>query len=355
MFRLRFHSLRETQLEVFVVLLCLMSSTAAAQEPQALNVNFAFRLSGIDNRFDQISKSDVEKEVTAELAKVCQKQIPYWTFRPGATGVPRLELWLSQKSSRWFVNMSFKHSPGENLKDQWSSVLYAPGDLDTQVLPKNRAWVSKVRTAFQTLLNAESKNEVLHALEKFAPLGTEMATVPTQARGGGQPFSEVVLSGSTFHEPATSEARPAGGAPEASEGLTQQNALSKAPITGQAKKDLTQQNAPSNATVPEQATAVLPLEFDKYRELSLSKFLIMCEWRDHGIVILHSTGTGAPMDFTPDAPKFKGIWVVLNKWDFGGNIEEVSIHVNDLPGLKPRALYLEQINLAPPQMSVVTQ
>jgi hypothetical protein len=309
MFRLGLRSFCATQRGVFVALLCLMCSAAAGQEPQAINVNFAFPLRAIDNRFEHTSKSEVEKEVAAELAKICRNQLPFWTFRSSATGVPRLEVWLSQKNSTWSLNMTFEHPVGKNFKNRWSSVVYAPGDLDTQVLPKDKAWVSKVSTAFQALLQGESKNEGLEALKEFAPLGTQMANVPAQT-GAAPPRANVPV-----------------------------NATTVLPL----------------ANVPAQATAVLPLEYGKYRALSLSNFRIMCKWNGHGVVVLHSTGTGAPMDFTPDAPKFKGIWVVLNKWDFGGNIEEVSIHVNDLPRLKPMAFFLEQINSAPPQISVAPQ
>jgi len=282
MFRRRLHSFRTTQSEILVALLCLLCSAAAGQESQAINVHFAFRLPAINNRFENTSKSDVEREVATELAKVCQNQLPFWTFRSSASDVPRLEVWLSQKNSTWSLNMDLEHPIGKTLKDRWSSVLYAPGDLDTQVLPKDKGWIPKISAAFQSLLQGESKNEVLEALKEYAPLGSQMANVPAQG------------------------------------------------------------------------TAVLPLEYGKYQALSLSNFRIMCQWNGHGVVVLHSTGTGASNDFTPDKPKFKGIWVVLNKWTFGGNNEEISAHMGDLPELKPVAFFLEQINSAPPQMSTAT-
>ncbi|MFI5092008.1 MAG: hypothetical protein ACHQIK_01065 [Candidatus Acidiferrales bacterium] len=271
---------RHVSLAAIAVLLCLSSTVTRAQDAQAVNVKFAFRLSAVDTRFEQVSKPDVENEVSTELAKSGGNKFPFWIFQSTADAVPRLDVWLSLKNSTWYLNASLVHPTGRELKDKWTSVLYAPGDLDTQVLPKDRAWTPTIKAAFESLIGGENLNEILTALQEFAPLGTQMAAVPAQP------------------------------------------------------------------------TAVLPLEYGKYQVLSLSDFRIMCQWTGHGVVILHSTGVGASNDFTPEAPKFKGIWVVHNFWEFGGRREDVSGHQLDLPSLTTLAIYLEQVNSPPPQMSV---
>ncbi|HYK89502.1 MAG TPA: hypothetical protein VE398_12075 [Acidobacteriota bacterium] len=262
------------------VLLCLSSTVCRAQDPQAVNVKFAFRLSDVDTRFEQVSEMDVEKEGSTELAKSCGNRFPFWIFQSTADAMPRLDVWLSRKNSTWYLNASLIHPTGRDLKDKWTSVLYSPGDLDTQVLPKDRAWTSTIKATFENLIASENSNEILTALQEFAPLGTQMAAVPAQL------------------------------------------------------------------------TAVLPLDYGRYQALSLSNFRIMCQWAAHGVVTLHSTGVGAPNDFTPEVPKFKGIWVLHNFWEFGGHREDVSGHQSDLPSLTTLAVYLEQVNSPPPQVSV---
>jgi hypothetical protein len=259
-----------------VVLFGMTPIVSRAQDAQPVNINFAFGVSALDARFEQVSKADVEKEISAELAKSCQQRFPFWTFQSKGNDLPRLDVRLSLKNSTWSMKVSFAHSPGKALKDRWSSVLYAPGDLDAQVLPKDREWTPTTKAAFESLISGENENEILTALEEFVPLGTQVAAVPHQM------------------------------------------------------------------------AAVLSLDYGKYEILSLSGFRIMYQWAGHGIVILHSTGTGAPNDFPPQAPRFKGIWVVHNAWDFGGRQEDASGHMGDLSGLQSLAFYLEQLNSPPP-------
>jgi len=278
------HPLRKryvaTHAAVALAFLCLFPAVGHGQEAQGVNVKFAFRLPAVETRFEQVSQSDIEKDASVELAKSCWTHFPYWTFQATAGDLPRLDAWLSLKNSTWSLNIALAHASGRKLKDKWSTVLYAPGDLDTGGLPKDRAWTAKIKATFEGLLEGESENEILKALQEFAPLGTQVARVPAQS------------------------------------------------------------------------TAVLPLEFAKYQVLSLSSFRIMCQWPGHGVVVLHSTGTGAPNDFTPETPKYKGIWVVHNKWEFGGHSEEISAHMNDIQGLKTLAFYLEELKSPPPQVSV---
>ena len=281
MFRWILNSSSLARVVVGMAFLCLLPPMGAGQESQVINVSFAFQTLAIENRFEHVPKSEIEKDIAVELAKSCEKQLPFWRFRAGVIDAPLLKIWLSQKDSTWFLNIAFLHPLGRNLKDRWTGILYAPGDLDLQVLPKDRAWIPKVTKAFQSLLQEQLRDDVLEALKQFAPLGSQMANVPAQA------------------------------------------------------------------------TAVLPLDYNKYRALSLSNFRIMCQWDGRGVVVLHSTGTGAANDFTPDAPKFKGIWVVLYTWEFGGSSEAVSGHVSDLPKLRPLAFFLEQVNDFP-QLPVAT-
>ena len=264
-----------------ILALCFLLKPGWSQDALPIGVHFEFREPAVDTRFDEVLKSQVEKEISADLADTYAAHFPFWTFQSTSNSAPAsAQIWISLKSSVWSLNISLTHAAGKIIPDRWSTVLYAPGDLDVQVLPKNRAWRAKIKSAFDNLLHSEKQTEMLTAFQEFVPLGSQMAEVPAQT------------------------------------------------------------------------SAVLPLDFQKYQTLSMSSFRILCDWSGHGIVVLHSTGTGSANDFTPDAPQFKGIWVVHNRWEFAGTPDDIANHVGDLPGLKARAFYLEQFNSPPPDLSV---
>ncbi len=178
MFRRRRHDVNIAQLAAFFAFACLMTSVAFGQEARPINLGFKFPDRIIDNRFEQTRKAEVEKELAARLASICQKEIPYWTFRSTGDGLPRLEVRLLLKNSTWLLAIGLIHLPGRlDLKDTWSSVLFEPGYLATQVLPKDKGWISAIATSFEGWLQGESKYQLVKALEEFAPLGTQMATV----------------------------------------------------------------------------------------------------------------------------------------------------------------------------------
>lgn len=259
----------------------LLCTAGWCQDALPIAVQFEFREPAVDARFDQVPKYAVENDISAELAKSCAKQFPFWVFQPTVgNATSRILIWISLKDSTWSLNALLVHPTGKAIRDHWSTVLYAPGDLDLHVLPKNRDWTPTIKAAFDGLLQSGSQNEILAAFQEFVPLGTQMAAVAAQS------------------------------------------------------------------------TAVLPLKFDKYQALSMSTFRILCDWSGHGVVVLHSTGTGSANDFTPDNPQYKGIWIVHNRWEFAGTPDDISRHAADLSTLKPRAFYLEQFNSPPPDLSV---
>jgi hypothetical protein len=88
---------------------------------------------------------------------------------------------------------------------------------------------------------------------------------------------------------------------------------------------------PGDATTP--PGAVLPLEWVRYQDLANCQFLISFQLPSRQIII-HSSGTGGHMSFTPDAPQFDAVWVVHDEWQMGARPPEpITTHINELNSL----------------------
>jgi hypothetical protein len=104
---------------------------------------------------------------------------------------------------------------------------------------------------------------------------------------------------------------------------------------------------PLNSPVPGLALAVLPLQYDQNSLLADAHFAIICQWPQHGVVVLHSTGICQPSDYTPQSKLFSGITVRHDYFELKGMAKEpVAQHQGDLGQLQLRSFLLE----APPDV-----
>jgi hypothetical protein len=90
--------------------------------------------------------------------------------------------------------------------------------------------------------------------------------------------------------------------------------------------------------------AVLPLSWDVYQGLAVSKFRIACRLGAE-MVTLHSEGCGVARSYLN--ANFQGIVVRHARWSQGNTSEKPGNHLNEYKRLKPASFYLEQYLPAP--------
>lgn len=89
--------------------------------------------------------------------------------------------------------------------------------------------------------------------------------------------------------------------------------------------------------------AVLALDSTEYDDLQNCEFRLRYDWSSGGKVTIHSSGIGMHAPFAPAAPPYDGIVVQLEKWQQGGNTQDIGLMRNHLPELTPVEFYLDVI------------
>ena len=89
--------------------------------------------------------------------------------------------------------------------------------------------------------------------------------------------------------------------------------------------------------------AVLALDSTEYDDLQDCQFRLRYDWSSGGKVTIHSSGIGMHAPFAPAAPPYDGIVVQLEKWQQGGNMQDIGLMRNHLPELTPVEFYLDVI------------
>jgi hypothetical protein len=256
-----------------------------------VHVSFSFQTNLAAPRFINVSEHDIELQAASDLAAVCSATLRPWGCDNGA-GIPSLRIWTSVRNDgTWFLEMQLEHTPGR------------PDVQDH--------WQA-------SLLRAED----------------------IRARGG-LPVDRnwIPLLTATFRQliagPTTS-------------GRELFRALEEFAPLGKGVAVL----SPAAFPLP---SAALPLRWDKYKELSGCRFRIFYRDQNGVLVSIHSDGAGRPIDFTPDAPLYKGLLVVHKKWQMGlsdDDLEPIRDHLNDLSGLTPIEFYVEEMHTVPAGVAI---
>jgi hypothetical protein len=105
-----------------------------------------------------------------------------------------------------------------------------------------------------------------------------------------------------------------------------------------------------------QPASVLPLAWEHYQDIATCHFLILFR-KPTMLITLHASGTGGPLDFTPDAPHYKAIWVIHDSWQMGASAPvKIAEHLNDLAHLSgvPSEFYLDSSECSPAGLSLAS-
>lgn len=99
---------------------------------------------------------------------------------------------------------------------------------------------------------------------------------------------------------------------------------------------------PDSATGSTRPPLVLPLEWERYKNLSASLFTIRCK-SNAGPVMLHSAGIEAAGPFTHQEPPFEGIAVQICEWqELTGTLVPIEQRLDRLGTLQPVAFFLKK-------------
>lgn len=105
-----------------------------------------------------------------------------------------------------------------------------------------------------------------------------------------------------------------------------------------------------------QPAAVLPLPWNHYQDIATCHFRILFH-ESTRLVTVHASGTGGPLDFTPDAPHYKAVWVIHELWQVGGTAPtNIALHLDELAHLGgvPSEFYLEPTECSPAGVSIAS-
>lgn len=103
-----------------------------------------------------------------------------------------------------------------------------------------------------------------------------------------------------------------------------------------------------------QPAAVLPLAWERYQDIATCHFVILFR-KPTMLITLRASGTGGPLDFTPDAPHYKAIWVIHDSWQVGASTPVgIAAHLDDLARLNgvPNEFYLDPSECSPAGLSL---
>jgi hypothetical protein len=265
------------------------STLAASQDSLPIHVHFAFGTASVAPRFREKTQKSVEQHIATQLATICSKTLHPWNC---------------------------------DALDQGSPI------LDASVQIRNDIWYLKV------VLNPKSKN----------------ANLPGQWNEQ-QIFraEDLIASGLPMDDGWVSPIAIA------FEQLLSEESKSSKEIFAVLKEvaPLGNNVVAIPASLSPLPGAVLPLRWDAYKDMSTCRFRIYYHGKNGELITLLSSGSGGPMDFTPDAPQYKGVWVLHDTYQIGARSPEpIAAHIQELPDLTVIEFHLEETGVAPPGISI---
>jgi hypothetical protein len=268
---------------LIILVLCLLS-VAHAQKTPPVGVSFEFSEPELTQLLPRQELLARQNEISSTLAKKCWDLIHIWDFGPGDSDRSAVHVFL-ENSGAWKIQIQLQLASGPSQNGPWSISLFKPQDLDSWGgrLP-SLASEPQVWSRFIT----DAFVRFLNANKK--DLIQQLRLVP--------------LGSHVF------------------------------PIF---------QGSPGRI---EDARAVLPLEWQKYKNLNQSDFRIDCRSSGGDAITVYSRATGAKMSFKdPVAAKVEGIVVQYREFESSSSKrEDIRSHLADLSNYRPVGFYLEQLN-----------
>lgn len=252
----------------------LWSASMEAQEAEPIYVVFEFRAAAVSNLYSQTELMDVQRKIGESLAARCAAKLTFWDFQAGTVNDYPRLSVWLDPHGGWAIQMTLSRAAGDSRPAQPWMVTLFPPGE----IGERRGYPA-----------ADRWPELIKMAFDERMLGEKRDQVFTVLRES-VPLGKIVL--------------PIG---------------SPTPGAGSHR-------------------ALLPLRWDRYGQLAMSKFRIDCN-SDQGRVKLHSKGVGQPWLYQGPS-SFCGIVVQHLKWQSTGEPEDIGNHLTNLQQLKPFAFYL---------------
>lgn len=263
---------------------------AGGQETLPVHVHFGFGTPAVATRFREKSQPSIEQQITNGIAQICSKALPPWQCDTAQQPSPNIDVSVQSRDDKWYLKAVLTPRPsGTDLKGEWNE--------------------QQIFTAEQLIAMGGLPMDD----GWIAPIETAFEQfVSRDAKSGKELFA------------ALKEVAPLG----KSVVLVPLNVY---PLPG----------------------AVLPLRWDQYQELATSRVRIYYHGKNGELITIVASGSGGPIDFTPDAPQYKAVWVLHDTYQIGARPPEpITTHVQELPDLTAIEFHLEDLGTLPPGLSV---
>jgi hypothetical protein len=275
---------------VLILFELVIPALVYGQEALPIHVHFAFGTTAADSRFRSKSKQDIERQINAALAVDCTKALRPW----------RCDTAQNATSANIGVSIQVHN-------DKWY--------LKTLLIPQPTVPDLKSEWNDQQIFTGEQLIASGLPMDDgwIAPVTAAFDRVIDQkAQSGKELFASL------------KQVAPLG------------TMVASVPVD----------------TMHPTPGAVLPLLWDHYQQMAGCRVRIYYRGKGGEIVSILSSGSG-PLDFTPDSPQFKGVWVLHESYQVGGRQPDpIGAHIQDLSDLKVIEFHLEDAGTLPPGLSV---
>jgi hypothetical protein len=273
-------------------LLSLIGSVSALpQEALPIHVRFAFGTTAVNSRFRDKSKEDVEQQITARLATACSDALSPWRCDAGvAAGPAKIDVNVQVRRDKWYLRTTLTPQPTPDLKGEWN---------DQQIFTGEEL-IASGGLPMDDGWRAPIERAFAQLIDQKEQTGKELFASLKQVAPLGKNAVPVPLDASH-------------------------------PLPG----------------------AVLPLRWESYQRMANCRVRIYYRGRSGELISIVSSGSGGPMDFTPEAPQFKGVWVLHDTYQVGSRPPEpIAAHVQELSDLTVIEFHLEDPGTIPPGLSI---
>lgn len=274
-----------------IFLLSLVGAMSAwGQETLPIHVHFAFGTNAVNSRFRTLSKPDVERQITAALAAVCSKTLSPWQCDTDQATSPGIDVRVQIHDDKWFLKVQLTPQPtSTDLKSDWNEQQIFTGE---QLIASGLPMDDGWKAPIEAAF--------AQMLDQKAKTGKELFASLMQVAPLGKNVVPVPLDASH-------------------------------PLPG----------------------AVLPLLWDHYQKMASCRVRIYYRGKNGELISIVSSGSGGPMDFTPETRQFKGVWVLHDTYQIGNRQPEpIAAHIQELSDLTVIEFHLEDPGTIPPGLTL---